>query len=216
MIKRCVVLFLAINLSSLYAILGGVGLNFVQDSFTLDGDSFSGPGEIAVVERTDIESPMGVGGFAYLTVIPFVDFEAGFNATFSTYNYLYADLSGNNENIELPMAKLSWNLSVQRPILKVPTIRMYIGAGLNGSTYTEILTFDSMNDLDPNQLEDIDYIKDELAVSTTGGHLEVGARFKPPIIPFSLNANARYNLVKDLVPGEDGFLTLSVGLAFAI
>ena len=73
-----------------------------------------------------------------------------------------------------------------------------------------------MNDLDPNQLEDIDYIKDELAVSTTGGHLEVGAHFKPPIIPFSLNANARYNLVKDLVPGEDGFLTLSVGLAFAI
>ena len=216
MIKKCVVLFLAINLSSLYAILGGVGLNLVQDSFTLDGDTFNGPGDIATVERTEIESPVGLGGFAYLTVIPFVDFEAGFNATLSTYNYSYSDLSGNNKNIELPMAKLTWNLSVQRPIFKVPTIRVYAGAGVNGSTYTEILTFDSMKDLDANQLEDIDYIKDELAVSKTGGHVELGARFKPPIIPFSLNANARYNLVKDLVPGENGFLTVSFGLAFAI
>jgi hypothetical protein len=216
MIKRCVVLFLAINLSSLYAILGGVGLNVVQDSFTLDGASFEGPVGIATVQRTDIESPVGLGGFAYLTLIPFVDFEAGLNATVSTYNYSYSDLSGNNKNIELPMAKFSWNLSVQRPIFKVPTIRVYGGAGVNGSTYTEILTFDSMKDLDANQLEDIDYIKDELAVSKTGWHIELGARFKPPIIPFSLNANARYNLVKDLVPGENGFLTLSFGLAFAI
>jgi len=216
MIKRCVVLFFAINLSSLYAILGGIGINYVNDSFSVDGDSFNGPGDIATVQRTDIEPPVGVGGFAYLTVIPFVDFEAGLNATVSTYNYSYSDLSGNNESIDLPMLKFTWNLSVQRPIFKVPTIRVYAGAGLNGSTYTEILTFDSMKNLDANQLDDIDYLEDELAVSKTGGHVELGARFKPPIIPFSLNANARYNLVEDLVPGENGFLTVSLGLAFAI
>ena len=37
-----------------------------------------------------------------------------------------------------------------------------------------------------------------------------------PILPFSLNINARYNLVKDIAPDKDGFLTISVGAAFAI
>ena len=67
-----------------------------------------------------------------------------------------------------------------------------------------------------NQLNDMDYVKEELGVSTQGFHLELGARFKPPIIPFSINVNARYNFIQDLVPGEDGFLSLSAGFAFAI
>ena len=216
MIKKCVVLFLAINISSLYAILGGIGINGVQDSFTLDGASFEGPGSIATVTRTDINSPVGLGGFVYLTVIPFVDFEAGINVTGSIYNYSYVDLLGNNQDVELPMAKVTWNLSAQRPIFKIPTIRVYAGAGVNGSTYTKIVTLETMENLNPEQLSNIDYIEDELGVSTTGFHLEAGARFKPPILPFSLNANARYNFIKDMVPDKNGFLTLSVGLALAI
>ena len=35
-------------------------------------------------------------------------------------------------------------------------------------------------------------------------------------IPFSINANARYHIIKDVVPGEDGYLSLSMGVAFAI
>ena len=216
MIKKWVALFLAINISSLYAILGGIGINGVQDSFTLDGESFEGPGDIAMVTRTDIDSPVGIGGFVYLTVIPFVDFEAGINVTGSIYNYSYVDLLGNNQDVEFPMAKVTWTLSVQRPIFKIPTIRVYAGGGINGSTYTEIVTFETMANLDTEKLSNISYIEDELAVSATGFHLEAGARFKPPVLPFSLNANARYNFIKDMVPDKNGFLTLSVGLALAI
>ena len=216
MIKKWVALFLAINISSLYAILGGIGINGVQDSFTLDGESFEGEGDIAMVTRTDIDSPVGIGGFVYLTVIPFVDFEAGINVTGSIYNYSYVDLLGNNQDVEFPMAKVTWNLSVQRPIFKIPTIRVYAGGGINGSTYTEIVTFETMANLDTEKLSNISYIEDELAVSATGFHLEAGARFKPPVLPFSLNANARYNFIKDMVPDKNGFLTLSVGLALAI
>ena len=216
MIKKCVVLFLALNISSLYAILGVIGINGAQDSFTLDGASFEGPGDIATVTRTDINSLVGIGGFVYLTAIPFIDFEAGINVTGSLYNYSYENLSGTLIDEEFPMAKVTWNLSAQRPIFKIPTIRVYAGGGINGSTYTEILTEETMANLDPDQLADIDYIKEELGVSTTGAHTELGARFKPPLFPISLNANARYNFLKDLIPNEDGFLTVSLGLAFAI
>ena len=41
MIKRCIFLFLAINISSLYAILGGVGLHVSQDGFKVDQEIFN-------------------------------------------------------------------------------------------------------------------------------------------------------------------------------
>ena len=222
MIKKCVVLFLAINISSLYAILGGIGFNGTQDSFTLDGESFNYEfsGEEVSITRDEIASPVGGGGFVYLTLIPFVDFEAGFNVTVSPYNYEYQNTLNpdDNETIELGLAKVSWYLSAQRPLLKVPTIRVYAGGGINGSTYTKIISYETLTDgdIDTDRLDDLDYIEEKLGVSETGAHIELGARFKPPILPFSLNANARYNFIKDLVPDEDGFLTISVGLAFAI
>ena len=120
------VLFLAINISSLYAILGGIGFNGTQDSFTLDGESFNYEfsGEEVSITRDEIASPVGGGGFAYLTLIPFVDFEAGFNITVSPYNYEYENTldPDDNEIIELGLAKASWYLSAQRPIFKFPTI----------------------------------------------------------------------------------------------
>ena len=216
MFRKYLSIFLLINLSSLYAILGGAGVRFAQDSFSVDSDVFEGPGDIATISRTQIDSPIGAGAFVYLTIIPFIDIEAGFDLTGSLYEYSYQDLIGNDTKVELGLLKGTWNLSLQRPIFKFPTIRMYAGGGLNGSTYTKIVTMDLMQDLDETRLDDLDYIKEELGVTTSGSHIEIGARFKPPIIPLSLNANARYNFIKDIIPGEDKFLSISLGLAFAI
>ena len=79
MIKKCVVLFLAINISSLYAILGGIGINGSYDSFTVSAETIASS-PVGSIERTDLSSPLGsspagIGIFAYLTVIPFLDFE---------------------------------------------------------------------------------------------------------------------------------------------
>ena len=63
MIKRCIVLFLAINISSLYAILGGVGLHIAQDGFTVDQESFNY--ESISITRDAIDSPIGGGAFVY-------------------------------------------------------------------------------------------------------------------------------------------------------
>jgi len=93
---------------------------------------------------------------------------------------------------------------------------MYAGAGINGSTYMKIFSAAQVHGLSFDCVSDADCIKEELTGDATGMHLEAGARFKPPFIPFSLNFNARYNLVKDIVPDKDGFLTISVGAAFAI
>ena len=216
MVKKITALFFVINISFVYAIIGGLGVNVVNDSFTLDGDEFTVPGDIGNVIRTDIGTPFGLGVFAYLTIVPFVDFEASANFTASPYDYTYEDILGNEEKMTLPFGKMSWSLSAQKPILKIPTIRVYLGGGINSASYTKIATLETMQNLDIEQLDDINYINDKLGVSSTGFHVEFGARFKPPIIPFSINANARYNFIEDVVPNEDGFMTVSVGMAFAI
>ena len=212
MIKRCIVLFLAINISSLYAILGGVGLHIAQDGFTVDQESFNY--ESISITRDAIDSPIGGGAFVYLTVIPFLDFEAGFSLTGSEYNYVF----NGEDSPPMGIAKFGWYLSAQRPVFKFPTIRIYAGAGINGSTHTKIVSYETLVDgeIDPDKLDDLKYLEDKLGVTNTGAHIEFGGRFKPPIIPFSINANARYHIIKDVVPGEDGYLSLSMGVAFAI
>ena len=212
MIKRCIVLFLAINISSLYAILGGVGLHVAQDGFTVDQESFNY--ESISITRDAIDSPIGGGAFVYLTVIPFLDFEAGVSLTGSEYNYVF----NGEDSPPMGIAKFGWYLSAQRPVFKFPTIRMYAGAGINGSTHTKIVSYETLVDgeIDPDKLDDLKYLEDKLGVTNTGAHIEFGGRFKPPIIPFSINANARYHIIKDVVPGEDGYLSLSMGVAFAI
>ena len=212
MIKRCIFLFLAINISSLYAILGGVGLHVAQDGFTVDEKTF----DYGLIEitRDAIDSPVGVGAFAYLTMIPFLDFEAGVSLTGSEYNYVF----NGEDSPTMGIAKFGWYLSAQRPVFKFPTIRMYAGAGINGSTHTKIVSYETLVDgeIDTDKLDDLEYLEDKLGVTNTGAHIEFGGRFKPPIIPFSINANARYHIIKDVVPAEDGYLSLSIGLAFAI
>ena len=216
MIKRYALLFIAINITSLYAILGGIGVNFAQDSFTLE-EELIGSSPVGEAVRTEISSPMGLGAFMYLTIIPFVDFEVGVNATGATYEYSYTDnVTQNNITTELGLGKLTYYLSAQKPLLKLPMIRMYAGAGFNGSTYTKIFSSDLIQNINVDCFNNEECMKDELTGDSNGMHIETGARFKPPFIPFSLNFNARYNLVKDIVPNEDGFLTISVGAAFAI
>ena len=212
MIKRCIVLFLAINISSLYAILGGVGLHIAQDGFTVDQESFNY--ESISITRDAIDSPIGGGAFVYLTVIPFLDFEAGVSLTGSEYNYVF----NGEDSPPMGIAKFGWYLSAQRPVFKFPTIRMYAGAGINGSTHTKIVSYETLVDgeIDPDKLDDLEYLEDKLGVTNTGAHIEFGGRFKPPIIPFSINANARYHIIKDVAPGEDGYLSISMGVAFAI
>ena len=215
MIKKYGLLCLIINITSVYAIFGGVGINIINDDFTIDEIQFTDNNpDIGTVTRSGIESPIGVGGFIYLTAIPFMDFEADANFTIATYDYSYdGDLSSSTSQ-SVPLGKFTWNLTAQRPIIKIPTMRLYLGAGVNGSSYTQLLTQETITTLDPTKLNNPDHLKEKLGVSTSGYHGELGMRFKPPVMPFSLNVKARYNFSEDFLVEE--YMSVSIGMAFAI
>ena len=215
--RKYFILFLAVNVTSLYALIGGAGMNIVQDQFTIDENSFdfSPVNDVsAVVSTSEINNPGGVGGFMYLTIIPFVDFEVGYNVTFGTYKYQYFGL----DELELGIAKGTWYTSVQYPFFSPPTMRFYMGAGANGTNWIQPVSPKILTDLEDNNFDfdnETELLK-ALAKESSGYHIELGARFKPPLFPMSLNANARYIMDKDFHSDVDGYLMVSLGVAFAI
>ena len=225
--KRYIITAVAIQVSSLYALLGGVGINFGQDSYSISDTTYSAVEslpEFGDITRSETTTPFSLGGFAYLTAIPFIDIEAEVNASFSSYEYSYTggDLP-KLDPVTIPMFTYGGSVSVQKKIFKFPTIRLLAGAGISQRGYSKIITTDVLSGLDDSRLdandsENIKYLKEVLEADkmATGYHLELRARFKPPIIPFSLNANMRYNFMQDFIQGVDNYLSVSAGLAFAI
>ena len=211
--RKYFILFLAINVTSVYALIGGLGVNVVQDQFTINAktDTYTLLNlDLVDFTTSEINNPVGIGGFLYLTIIPFVDFEAGYNLTFAEYEYDLVDES-------LAIGKGTWYTSAQYPFFSPPTIRAYIGAGINGTDWVAPVTTEKLTELAETQQDtDTDAILEALSESSSGYHIELGARFKPPLFPMSINGNARYIMDKDFHNDVDGYLTLTVGLAFAI
>jgi len=211
--RKYFILFLVINTTSLYALIGGAGINIVQDQFTIDEKSDTYTllgGDISTFTTSEINNPTGVGGFIYLTVIPFIDFEAGYNLTFADYDYSLVDE-------KLAIGKGTWYTSAQYPFFSPPTMRAYIGAGMNGTDWVEPVTTETLTELAATGDDtDTDAILEALSKSSSGYHIELGARFKPPLFPMSFNGNARYIMDKDFHSDVENYLMITVGLAFAI
>ena len=212
--RRYFILLLVLSTSSLYGLIGGLGINFIQDQFEI-------PEKTDVFEVTNmsfttsaINPPIGVGLFLYLTAIPKIDFEAGYNFSIAEYDYVGDGL----DELDFALGKGTWYASLQYPFFSPPTFRMYLGAGANGTTWTSVVDTDILMTLyeDDIDLDDKEELADALLTTVSGSHVELGARFKPPVLPYSFNFNARYNMVKDFYDDIDNYLTLSIGVAFAI
>ena len=214
--RKYFILFLAVNVTSLYALIGGAGINIVQDQFTID-EKLDGEYGLNEFTTSGINNPVGVGGFMYLTIIPFVDFELGYNATFQTYDLEINLLETNLLDETIAIGKLTWYASAQYPFFSPPTMRFYIGAGANGTNCAEPVTAEILTELAlTGDDTEPSAILDAVSKSSSGYHVELGARLKPPLFPMSLNANARYIMDKDFHSDVDGYLMVSLGVAFAI
>ena len=215
--RKYFILFLVLNTTSLYALFGGLGINVLQDQFEIPAQEEGIFEETGMAfTTTAVENPVGVGVFIYLTAIPKIDLEAGYNISFATYTYEPG--GAGLEEQEVAIGKGTWYASLQYPFFSPPTFRMYAGLGANGTTWTRVVDEGTLEKLydDDIDLDDEDALLEALLQEVSGYHVELGARFKPPVIPWSFNFNARYNLVKDFYTDIDNYLTLSVGLAFAI
>ena len=225
-----------------WALLGGAGFYGLQDQFTISADSVM---EFEIDEsnradliRTEMKRPIGLGGFAYLDILP-VDLEVFGEISFSSYEYQFRTFDATSggwldtlsNSIKFPWARYSYGFTVRKPIFKVPMFRINAGAGINMAGVLPIIDekyiVDSWINQPLNQSEDQqgvfegylkDKIKEEIKKKYAGAHVQIGVQFKPLLIPFALYVNARYTIFMSdgVLLDKKGFLNLWAGLAFHI
>lgn len=129
------------------------------------------------------------------------------------------------------------DLSIKYPVFKFPPainiVKLYLGAGashmasiaiLDASTTEEVLD-ESIDPANPPTSEDqlvtnisesvTNKIKDEGYTSGMGGHVLVGVKVKPPVIPIALYTDGKYHFGGDLPDAVNPGFTLEMGAALA-
>ncbi len=94
---------------------------------------------------------------------------------------------------------------------------VYSGAGVSFHATIPVMDKDFMQSFlgDENKKLDVSLLADEI-IDATGFHVEVGARFKPILIPFAVNVKFRQTFVDGIVPDKSSFSTITLGLGFQI
>lgn len=125
--------------------------------------------------------------------IPGVDSKDGFYS--ETFHYLHA-----NADVTVKYYFISFP-----PV--VNTISLYVGGGAGYHYVTPIVSKDlfieELKDIDVSNGAKIDV--DDLVYnnSSFGGHFVVGAKIKPPVIPFSFNIDYRHNFIPENDYGDE-------------
>ena len=200
----------------------GFGLTVGQDGYSFDSATYTDlflPTSGITLTRAEMASPIGGGVYLFVDLFPFVDLEAGANLFLNTFEVSIDNpISGQlGYSEELGWVRTAGYLTIQRKLFKVPMFNIFAGAGLAFHATIPILDKAFAEEFlgDVNATLEVDDLADEV-LQSTGFHVEVGARFKPLLIPFAVNVKFRQSFVKDIVPDASSFSTITVGFGFQI
>lgn len=200
----------------------GFGLNAGQDAYSFDSAEYTDlffAGSGITLSRTPMDSPIGGGVYLFIDLFPFIDLEAGANLFLNTFDVSIENpISGQlGYSEQLGWVRAAGYLTIQRKLFKVPMFNIFAGAGLAFHATIPILDQDFVEEflVDETATLKVDDLANEV-LESTGFHIEVGARFKPLLIPFAINVKFRQSFVKDIVPDASSFSTITVGFGFQI
>ena len=224
---RRIILFLVIPavflIVSPAAAIMGIGIHGGVDNITVDSfdNSFTlDDGTSVSLKREEISSPVMFGADLTVDALPFIDLQLSADACFQKYNITYVTPIRTQEE-EATFGRVGIYATIKKNIISFPpvinTLALYTGAGLGIHLISPVMGKDliqkelkSFNDiLKPDDIVD--------KLSRIGGHVLVGTKFKPPVIPFKINLDAKYTFVgKGDYEEPDNFLSvyLSFGYAF--
>ena len=229
---------LAILPTSMFAI-GGFGLSVGQATFTVDPSSTDltvNDVKVGYFNHHGFENGASIGGYLYLDIIPVVDLEIEINAMGNVYDFsIFNKL---NETLGLPPDTAAFiygagntYITVQKSIFKlgIPFLakaKLYAGAGLNKHVAIPMINQEMLESVmvDEDGLPDLEngefnsdaletYL-DENKIEATGLHFQAGLQLR--LLTFDIMAFYRYTLVKDIVPGNNGFGSMNFRLGLGI
>jgi|GEM_PF-5665417 len=199
----------------------GFGLNLGQDSYTFESQTYTDlflANSGVNFTRQEMAKPIGGGFYLFIDIIPVVDLELGGNIFLNKFDVTYVNpITEQDLSEEFGWARTAGYFTIQRKLFKVPMFNVFAGGGLSFHATIPVLDKEFMEDFlgDVDAELDITDLEDEI-ISKTGFHVELGARFKPLLIPFALYVKYRLAFVEGIVPGEKSFSTISAGFGFQL
>jgi hypothetical protein len=197
----------------------GIGIHGGVDNFTVDGfnESFKldDNNEVSLV-REEISSPIMFGCNFIFDALPIIDLGLSIDACLQDYKLTYTTPL-KTQDYDATFGRIGIYGTVRKNLISFPpvisTFSLYTGAGLGLHLVSPIvgkkLIQEELNTIaDPLKPDDI---TDKL--TRVGGHILLGAQFKPPAIPIMINADAKYTIIGEGDYEEPGsFLSIYVSL----
>ena len=209
--------------------IAGFGLNLNQSLYSVSAETKT-VGTVISYGNKEFSNGIGLGGYVYIDVIPFIDVDLEFNGFASKYDYFFT-INTETTNYSLPFGSFSGYLTFQKKLfqLKIPLLakaKLTAGAGLNNQTYKSTPSQKDLESLlglgdgllesasaSPNVDKLTDFIK-ENTESVTGFHIQTGVQFKLLMLDSFLYY--RQVFADNVIPDAKGFgsLNLRLGMGF--
>jgi len=228
LITPLIVLSLLIPLEKAEALFG-IGIKGIGDTFTVDGWNDG-------TSLYSLQSPgfkgsegVGVGGFIYIDVLPFIDLEASIEFAPVSYNLEFANVITSLPTTQFGWTRVSTYFTARKKMvgLGIPFLgggSIHLGGGVNSHMSSKRADLDMMSDLLGGDLANggsginlEDKVKDFVTnrdnwLDNSGLHIQASMQAK--LLTFSSFLTYRITLAEGVVPGSDSFSTLWAGLAF--
>lgn len=223
------IIFILAPIEKAYSLFG-VGVYGLKDPQVSIGEYSKGDllTDYYTFSRGGVDEIRGFGAFLYIDVIPVIDLEANIETAFDKYSFKFENAASTKHlESDFGWARVSGYLTVRKKLfgLGVPILgglKLHAGGGLNYHSSTPLASVDMVQSLitggligefDSDNLEDelIEYLK-ENKIDSNGYHVQLGAQIK--LLTFNLFCNYRVTFAEDVIPDEDSFSSLWLGLAF--
>jgi len=212
------VIILLINPTPAFAIFG-IGIHGGVDNITVDGFDASfqlDDGNTVSLKREEISSPLMFGCNFIFDALPIVDLELSADVCMKDYKLTYTTPL-KTEDYDATFGRIGIYGTVRKNIISFPpmvnTFSVYTGAGagihlISPVVGKKLIQKELKEAADPLKPDDITE-----NLTKAGGHILLGAQFKPFLIPLMINADAKYTIIGKGDYEEPGsFLSLSITL----
>jgi len=201
----------------------GIGIHGGVDNITVDSFDASfelDDGSQVSLKREEISSPLMFGCNFIFDALPIIDLELSADVCMQDYKLTYT-AGGKTEDYDATFGRIGIYGTVRKNLISFPpvvnTFSVYTGAGVGihliSPVVGEKLIQEELKEVaDPLKPDDITE-----RLTRAGGHILLGAQFKPLLIPLMINADAKYTIIGKGdydEPGSFFSLYLSLGLNF--
>lgn len=211
-------LILLMNPTPAFAIFG-IGVHGGVDNFTVDSFEASfelDDGNSVSLKREEISSPLMFGFNFTFDALPIIDIELSADVSFQEYKLTYT-AGEKTEDYDATFGRIGIYGTVRKNLVSFPpmvnTFSVYTGAGagihlMSPVVGKKLIQKELKEVTDPLKPDDITE-----KLTRAGGHILLGAQFKPPMIPLMIAADAKYTIIGKGDYEEPGsFLSIYVSL----